>query len=254
MRTGLLNKNYSTSRIDQNTEPPQNPLNLLHETCERLLNECAQRNRKSLKFRFIDLNCNLQTANVSHNHYNEMNSTPTCHSNINNNNKYGIYNQKLFQYNANIQSDEEILDYSMNPMKRSSFSPSSSSSPPSLPSTSSNSNSPNNSNLSTDASISAPSNILFNNSMSNFPYSCFASYALKMNNNNNNSNNLPMHSMNDLIQNLLFQQKLNDPICFIYFNSIYQISHLMDYLIDKIFRQNRMLPLFQIIIMNILSY
>ncbi|CAH8863773.1 unnamed protein product [Trichobilharzia szidati] len=135
MRTGLLNKNYSTSRMDQSTEPPQNPLNLLHETCERLLNECAHRNRKSLKFRFIDLkstdlNCNLQTGNVLHNHhYNEMNSTSTCHSNNNNNNnnnKYGICNQKLFQYNTNIPSNEEILDYSMNPIKSSS-SPTSSS-------------------------------------------------------------------------------------------------------------------------------
>ncbi|KAK4468745.1 hypothetical protein MN116_007920 [Schistosoma mekongi] len=128
--------------------PLQSPLVLLHQTCERLLDECAYRNRKPLKFRFID--ANTVDSNYNFNHSNRINE---CINDIDQSNKFTpIIPNSVTTY------PNEALDYSMKQTKNQTF--------------------PwNSSNTSLLKALSTPCN-----STSLFPFSCFTSSTVKFSN------------------------------------------------------------------------
>ncbi|CAH8606638.1 unnamed protein product [Schistosoma margrebowiei] len=134
---------------------PKNPLDLLHQTCERLLNECADRNRKPLKFRFIEID------SMDHNcNYNQRNKMNTSVNDLDKINTFTIDNQ-----NDPSKCSNEILDYSMKQMK--------------YPYYTSN----------TSSSLCSTTSSTLHNSFTTYPFSCFTSSAFKLSNLPSNSLN-----------------------------------------------------------------
>ncbi|CAH8540097.1 unnamed protein product [Schistosoma turkestanicum] len=166
----------------------RSPLDLLHQSCERLLNECADRNRKPLKFRFNDINsidintnnnnnsnnCNYNDMNTLNHYVNELHSiSPTC----------TVEMQRNTTTSSTITSTttsttacpNEVLDYSMKPITYHSYA----------------------------TTIPNPSfSTTTTSSLSSFPFSCFTSTAFKL-------ANLPSNSLNDILS--LLQQGVQAP-------------------------------------------
>ncbi|CAH8640756.1 unnamed protein product [Schistosoma rodhaini] len=142
------NHNILSADIDEDNQLPKSSLDLLHQTCERLLNECANRNRKPLKFRYIEItsmdhNCNYNQKNRMNSSVNDLDKTNTFTVDIQNNTS---------------ECSNEILDYSMKQMKYHYYA----------------------SNTTSPLYSTASSNL--HNSSPTFPFSCFTSSAFKFSN------------------------------------------------------------------------
>ncbi|CAH8601425.1 unnamed protein product [Schistosoma guineensis] len=155
MKSIHLMNNHLSIDIDEENQSPKNPLDLLHQTCERLLNECADRNRKPLKFRFIEIH------SMDHNwNYNQRNNMNTSVNDLDKINTFNIDNQ-----NDPSKCSNEILDYSTKQIK--------------YPYYTSN----------TSSSLCSTTSSTLHNSFTTYPFSCFTSSAFKLSNLPSNSLN-----------------------------------------------------------------